>query len=77
MELVDTLHDTVFSAAAEQETVVCQFVSEFALVKGVNVPLCSLGNTRPGQKVPGRNSEGAVRRHRAAQNRTVKEYFYL
>ena len=38
----------------------------------VNVPLCSLGNTKPGRKVPGLSSEDAVRRHRAAQARTVK-----
>jgi hypothetical protein len=33
------------SAAAVQETVQCQFVSEFALVMTVNVALFSLGNT--------------------------------
>jgi len=40
-------------------------------------PHCSLGNTRPGQKLPGLRSECAVRRHRAAQGRTVKQNFYL
>jgi hypothetical protein len=42
----------------------------------VNMPLCSLGNTRFGQKVPGLSSEGAVRRHCAAQGRTVNWQFY-
>jgi len=43
----------------------------------VNVPLCTLGNTRPGQKVPGLSSECAVCRHRAAQVRTLKKSNYL
>ena len=34
-------------------------------------PLCSLGKTRPGHKVPGLNSECVQRRHCAAQGRTV------
>ena len=61
----------VCSLAAVQKTVQCQFVSEFALVKTVNVLLCSLGNTRPGKKVSELSSEGDVRRHCAAQGRSV------
>ena len=41
------------------------------------MPLCSLGNTKPGQKVTGLSSECAVRRHSAAQDRTVNHHFYL
>ena len=59
------------SGAAVQETVQCQLVSEFVLVKTVNVLLFSVGNRRPGQNVPGLSSECAVRRHYAAQSRTV------
>jgi len=36
-----------------------------------------LGNTRPGQKVPGLSFEDTVHRHRSAQGRTVKLHFYL
>jgi len=38
----------------------------------LKAPYFILGNTRPGQKHPGLTSECAVRRHRAAQGRTVK-----
>ena len=65
------------SGAAVQETVQCQFVSQFAAVKTVNVLLFILGNTRPGQKVSGLSSEGYVRSHCAAQRRTMKQHFYL
>jgi hypothetical protein len=53
----------VRSFAPAQETVQCQIVSDCAAVKTGNVLLFILGNTRPGQKVSGLNSEGAVRRH--------------
>jgi len=43
----------------------------------LNVPLISLGNTMPAQKVPGLSSEGSLRRHCAAQGRIVKHRFYL
>ena len=33
----------------------------------MNVPLCILGNTTPGQKVPGLSSEGAMRRYCGAK----------
>jgi hypothetical protein len=59
------------SGAAVQETVQCQFMSEFALVKTVNVLLCGLVNTRTGQNVPILSLEGAVRHHYAAQGRNV------
>jgi hypothetical protein len=59
------------SAASAQETVQCQFVSEFVPVKTVNVWLCIVGNTRTGQKVSGLSSESAVRHQCAAQGRTV------
>jgi len=45
--------------------------------KTLKVPLCSLGNTRPGQKVTGLSSECAVCRHSAAQGRTVNQHFHL
>jgi len=38
---------------------------------------CILGNSRPGQKFPGLNSEGGVRRNWATQSRTVNQHFYL
>ena len=59
------------SAAATQETVQGQFTSECPPLKTANVPLSSLGDTSPGQKVPGLSSEGTVRLHRGAQGRTV------
>ena len=65
------------SGPSAQETVQCQFMSEFAPVLTVKMPLCSLGITRPGQKISGLSSKGAVCSHRAVQNRTVKEHFYL
>ena len=37
----------------------------------VKVPLCSLGYTRPGHKIPGLNSEGAVWLYCGSQVRTV------
>ena len=43
----------------------------------VKVTLCSLGNTRLGQKVSGLSSECLERRHRAVKCRTVKQHFYL
>jgi len=61
------------SAASVQETVHCQFMSEFALVKTVKVSLFSLGNTRIGQKVSGLSSKGAVSLHLAAQVGTVTQ----
>ena len=43
----------------------------------MNVPLYSLGNTRPGQKITGLSSECAMLRQSAAQSRTVNHHFYL
>ena len=51
------------SGAAVQKTVQCQFVSEFALVKTVNVLLCSVGNRRTSQKDPELSSERALLLH--------------
>jgi hypothetical protein len=59
------------SAASAQETVQCQFVSEFVPVKTANVLLCIVENTRPGQKVSRLRSKGTVHSHCAAQSRTV------
>ena len=65
------------SGPSAQETVQSQFMSEFAPVLTVKKLLCSLGITRPGQKFSGLSSKGAVCRHWAAQNRTVRGHFYL
>jgi len=66
------------SLSSVQATGFCQFLTEcVAPTHAVNVPLCILGNTRPGQKVPGLSSEGALPRHCVAQDRTVKHTFYL
>ena len=43
----------------------------------VKVLHCILGITRPGQKVSGLSSEGAVRRHCGTQGKTVPLNFYL
>ena len=43
----------------------------------VKVLLCSLGYTRPGHKIPGLSSEGAVQRHCGAQGQTVNLLFHL
>jgi hypothetical protein len=61
-ERVNTRHDTGSLRSYCTEKVKCHFVSECAAVKTAKVLLCSLGNTRPGQKVSGLSSEGAVRR---------------
>jgi hypothetical protein len=42
----------------------------------VNLPLCILGNTRPGQKYPGLSFEAAVRRHHVAQGRSLNHLIY-
>ena len=66
------------SRASVQETGLCQFLTEcFAPPKTLKVPLCSLGNTKPGQKVPGLIIVGAVRRYSSAQGRTLNRRFYL
>jgi hypothetical protein len=59
------------SAAAVQETVQCQFVSEFARVKTANVPLFVVGITRTGHKVSRLRSKRAVCHHCAAQGRPM------
>jgi hypothetical protein len=43
--------------------------------KTVKAALCSLGNTRPGQKIPGLSSEGTVRHHLAAQAELRDSHF--
>jgi len=66
------------SRASVQETGLCQFLTEcFTQPKTFKVPLCSLGNTRPGQKVSGLIIVGAVRRYSSAQGRTLNRRFYL
>jgi hypothetical protein len=61
-----------------QGRVVGQFMTECdAPTKTLNVPLCSFGITKPDQKVPELISERTVRRHWAAQGRTLSEHFYL
>jgi hypothetical protein len=43
----------------------------------LKLPLFRLGKRKPRQKVAGLSSQSAVRRHRAAQGRTVNRPFYL
>jgi hypothetical protein len=66
------------SYSSAQEKGVCQFLTEyFATPKTLKVPLCNLGNKRPGQKVPGIISVGAESRYCAAQGRTLNRRFNL